>query len=209
MTRARRVGARGSSQLEGWTAIRSPVYWSLLGLVIERAGYGYELLKRFEREFGDALPLSSDSHIYRALNVLETGLLIEQLPAGATDAHGGRQPKPNYRATELGVERYRDWLMDEVAAGRRQSWLFVRRLAVFERTPQVALEIIDHYERVCLGEQARRPLGPTSGSTGDAGGLAARLAGEEARLSVDATLPWAEYAREQFEALAQADDSGR
>ena len=48
-------------------AIRSPVYWALIGLVIERPSYGYELLKRFEREYGQMLPLSSESHVYRAL----------------------------------------------------------------------------------------------------------------------------------------------
>jgi DNA-binding PadR family transcriptional regulator len=202
MARAQGVGARGSSQVESWTTIRSPVYWSLLGLVIERPGYGYELLKRFEREFDDALPLSSDSHIYRALNVLESSLLIERMPVGEGDGHGpDRQPKPHYRATEEGVRRYRDWLMGEVGAGRRQSWLFVRRLAVFAQTPEVALEIIDHFERVCLAPESRRGIVGDEETSGH--GLAERLASEESRLSADATLPWAEYARGQFEALAR------
>lgn len=35
--------------------MRSPLNWALLGLVIQRPSYGYELVQRFERIYEDAL----------------------------------------------------------------------------------------------------------------------------------------------------------
>jgi DNA-binding PadR family transcriptional regulator len=191
--------------------MRSPVYWALLGLVIERSGYGYDLLKRFEREYGDLLPISSESHIYTALNVLERGGLIEQVPA-AQAGHNGRQPKPHYRSTPEGVDGYRRWLMRQVRNDRLQASLFMRQLAVFAREPEVALEIIERYRQACLDEAQNASIVNGAGSHGaDPAGLAARLAAEESRLAMESRLPWVSFARRQFEALSEAkisaDDS--
>jgi DNA-binding PadR family transcriptional regulator len=192
--------------------MRSPVYWALLGLVIERPGYGYDLLKRFEREYGDLLPISSESHIYTALNVLERGGLIEQVPPEGVHAASGRQPRPHYRATPEGVEGYRRWLMGQVRNDRLQASLFMRQLAVFARKPEVALQIVERYRQACLEEAQNAPIVSANGSHGDdPAGLAARLAAEERRLAMESRLPWVAFARRQFEALSEAkisaDDS--
>jgi DNA-binding PadR family transcriptional regulator len=193
--------------------MRSPVYWALLGLVIERSGYGYDLLKRFEREYGDMLPISSESHIYTALNVLERGGLIEQVPPdGVQAAHTGRQPKPHYRSTPEGVDGYRRWLMGQVRNDRLQASLFMRQLAVFAREPEVALQIIERYRQACLDEAQNASIVAPGGANGDdPAGLAARLAAEESRLATESRLPWVSFARRQFEALSEAkisaDDS--
>jgi DNA-binding PadR family transcriptional regulator len=175
-----------------------------LGLVIERSGYGYDLLKRFEREYGDLLPISSESHIYTALNVLEREGLIEQLPAEvANETRIGRQPKPHYRSTPEGVDGYRKWVMAQVRSDRLQSSLFVRQLAVFAREPEVALQIIECYRQACL-EEAQNGSTPGASQQDDPHGLAARLSSEESRLAMEARLPWISYARRQFEALSEA-----
>jgi DNA-binding PadR family transcriptional regulator len=58
--------------------MRSAVNWAVLGLVIERPSYGYELFQRLERRYGGVLdpPISQ---IYAALNALERASLIEPL----------------------------------------------------------------------------------------------------------------------------------
>ena len=192
-------------EIKGTTGIRSPVYWAVLGLVIERPSYGYELLKRFEREYGQLLPLSSESHVYRALNVLHDRGFIEEVLVGAAERRSsGRQPRPRYRSTMDGLRGYRDWLIARVRQDHRPSGLFARELAVFAREPDVALEIIDCCEQACA-----RDLGGLPGATGGepAGdlptGLAARLVSEESRLTRQATLPWVRFARREFEALAE------
>jgi DNA-binding PadR family transcriptional regulator len=182
-------------------AIRSPVSWALLGLVIERPSYGYELVQRFERTYGDALELSSPSQIYTALDALKRRSLIEEiaLPDPAPDVP--RQPKPHYRATAAGVHDYQDRLIAQVGEERRRSRLFARQLAALES--HAALAVIEHYEQVCLEEAKRTPMTAAGDALLDgAAGLAARLVREEDRLTVGARLSWIEYARHELAALA-------
>ncbi len=126
--------------------MHSPVNWALLGLVIERPSYAYELAQRFERTYGQALPLSSVSHAYAALGTLKDRGLIEELPGTKT----GRQPKPHYRATAKGMEDYHAWLIGQVADERRRQEVFLLQLTALTREPGKAMGILKDYEQACL-----------------------------------------------------------
>ena len=194
----------------GAKGMRSHVYWALLGLVIERPSYGYELIARFERVYGDILPTSSDSQIYNALNVLEgrsfiRGTLLASPVSSGTD----RQPKRHYRATGIGREGYRAQMVTQMREARRHSQRLARQLAVLAHRPQMALEIIDAIEEVCLQEAIRASIPSPSprSAAGSSSALIDRLAAEESRLAMEATLPWVEYARATFKALAGEEAS--
>lgn len=193
--------ARDSVPAGGVSVLRSPVSWALLGLVIERPSYGYELVQRFERTYGDALALSSASQIYTALDSLESRELVHELMDDPDPNSVVRQPKPHYRATASGVRAYQGWLIAQAGEERRRSRLFARQLAVL--APAAALQVIERYELACL-EQARGPFtsAPEGVSLDGTGGLAQRLASEEDRLAVGSRLSWIEYARREFKALA-------
>jgi DNA-binding PadR family transcriptional regulator len=174
------------------------VSWALLGLVIQRPSYGYELVQRFERTFGDSLELSSPSQVYTALDTLMRRALIEEVRLSEIEAGVVRQPKPHYRATSEGVRSYQEWLIAQVREQRRRSRLFARQLAALD--PMAALEVIDRYEQACLQEAGNTSLA-VSGSLDGPAGLAARLVSEEERLAVDASLSWIEYARRELGAM--------
>jgi DNA-binding PadR family transcriptional regulator len=179
----------------------SPVNWSLLGLLLARPGYGYELMKRFEEAYGDVLVLSSESHIYTALNELGRRGLIEEVTEAPVARTGTqRQPKIRYQATPAGADSYRERMLEQAGADRRQSQLFVRQLAAMEHEPDVALRILARYEQACLSEARRRPA--TSERLID------RLLAEESRLAMESRLPWVEYARNQFSTLAKESKDG-
>jgi DNA-binding PadR family transcriptional regulator len=180
--------------------MRSPVSWALLGLLIERPGYGYDLVQRFERTYGDALELSSPSQIYTSLKGLEQRSLIEQLPAEEGSADALRQPKPRYRATSEGLRRYQDWLISQVHEERRRSRLFARQLAIL--APHAALTVIERYEESCLQEPRRGPADPSL--AGGTSAFASRLIAEESRLATGTTLQWIEYARRELQAIIDA-----
>src|ERR1700734_1290337 len=171
--------------------MQSQVNWALLGLVIERPSYAYELARRFERTYEGVLTLSSVSHAYTALAALKDRGLIEELPG----TREGRQPKPHYRATPQGLEEYGEWLVGQLDEGMRRQRLFVLALATSTREPQSALEILSRYERACLTEAQNTPIPPLRAPAGAGGGseLAARLAAEEGRLALGAKLAWVEY----------------
>jgi DNA-binding PadR family transcriptional regulator len=181
---------------KGGAAMRSPVNWSLLGLVIQRPSYGYELVQRFERTYGDSLELSSPSQIYTALDSLARRGWVEEI---AAEEAGGvvRQPKPHYRATEDGRRRYQEWLIAQAHEERRRSRVFARQLAMLPAAD--ALTVIDRYEHACLAEASNTGVhaGEEQAHDGSAG-LLERLELEDERLTLEAKLAWVQYARLQF-----------
>jgi DNA-binding PadR family transcriptional regulator len=186
--------------------MQSPVNWALLGLVIERPSYAYELAQRFERTYEGVLSLSSVSHVYTALTALKGRELVEEVAGTRT----GRQPKPRYRATEKGLADYREWLLGQLGEDRRRQRLFVLQLAALTRNPQAALEIVTDYEQACLAEAARLPIPPQSAEGTDRNSeLLARLIAEENRLAVGAKLAWVQYARQELKARTSSRASLR
>jgi DNA-binding PadR family transcriptional regulator len=180
--------------------MQSPVNWALLGLVIERPSYAYELAQRFDRTYEGALSLSSTSHVYTALRSLLDRELIEEVPGGGT----GRQPKPRYRATHEGLEHYQRQLVGQLADERRRQRLFAMELAALMSEPELARRVIDGYEQACLREAGERTLpSGDDGSEHVRSQLAARLAGEENRLALGARLAWVQYLRRELRALTE------
>jgi DNA-binding PadR family transcriptional regulator len=185
--------------------MRSSIGWALLGLVIERPSYGYELLQRFQRTYGETLVLSGSARIYTALATLQTHALIEEVTPPlqvVQDAKFNRQPKPHYRATPSGVRAYQEWLVGQIEEERRRQRVFVRQLAMLE--PESALSVIDRYEQECL-DDARKAEDEAPQS---AAGVADRLAAEEAQLALEVRMSWIEYAREELSALLEGRDEG-
>jgi DNA-binding PadR family transcriptional regulator len=191
------MGARVATQGSAF-AMRSPVGWGVLGLLIERTGYGYDLVSRFERTYSDTIELSSPSQIYKALTALEDRGLIEKVPQQQSTLEELRQPKPHYRATAAGLRDYQDWLLVQVTQERQRSSLFAIQLAMLE--PGVALALLDRCEQTYLSQQT------TAGETslGGASTLAGRLVAEVKRLEAGQTLKWTEYARRELQAALAA-----
>jgi DNA-binding PadR family transcriptional regulator len=183
----------------------SAVNWALLGLIIERPSYAYELAHRFERIYDGVLSLSSVSHVYVALGALKDRSLIEEIPGTGTE----RQPKPHYCATEAGSEEYLARLVGQVSEDRRRQRLFAVQLAALTRNPQPALEIVADLEQACSESAGWIPI-PMRNSNQNGNGaadhgseLAGRLLSEENRLAVAAKLQWLQYVREELEALTE------
>jgi len=183
----------------GASPMQSAVHWALLGLVIERPSYGYELAHRFEQAYAGMLQLSGVSYVYTALDTLQFREMIEEIPGTRT----GRQPKPRYRATCEGVRSYQERLIAQMREDFRRSRLFARQLAALAREPEMALDVIERYGQACLVEASDTPVPAPGDSCADAvSGLASRLVSEERRLAMEARLPWIEYARREFKSLA-------
>jgi DNA-binding PadR family transcriptional regulator len=177
--------------------MQSAVHWALLGLVIERPSYGYELAQRFENAYAGMLHLSGVSYVYTALDILQRRAMIEQI----SRARSGRQPRPCYRATAEGVRNYQERLIGQIREDFRRSRLFARQLAVFAHVPEMALEVIERYGQACLEEAGGTPAALCNAPPDTVTGLASRLVSEEGRLAMETRLPWVEYARREFKAL--------
>jgi DNA-binding PadR family transcriptional regulator len=177
--------------------MRSPINWALLGLLIQRPGYGYELVQRFERTYGDTLELSSRSQIYTALDSLARRGLIEQAQGGRME-EPVRQPKLHYRPTEAGICAYERWLIEQVSDDERRSRVIARHFAALET--EHALRLLERCAEVCLDVAGRLAAEDDEHRAAHPGALAERLAGEEERLRAGAILSWIEYARSELRA---------
>lgn len=174
--------------------MRSSIAWALLGLVIERPSYGWELVHRFRRVYGETLVLSSPRRIYTALESLKLRTLIEELAGDDPSSGHSRHPRPRYRATEQGIGAYQDWLLAQMEEERQRSQMFARQLALLE--PRAALEVIERYEQECLAE-----TDPATAGESEREGVAERLAEEDEHLAIEARLSWIRYARHELSAL--------
>jgi DNA-binding PadR family transcriptional regulator len=176
----------------------SPVNWTILGLVIERPSYGLELANRFQRAYADVLPLSGDSHVYSALNMLEARGMIEIVSRTKVD----RQPKPHYHATPLGIGSYEDWLVEQIDAQSRSQELWVRQLAIFAHDPPLALQMLGRYEHKYLKDAGATGYLPEGSGLDSREELIDGLVAEQRRVAVGGMLSWLRYAYARFEALA-------
>jgi DNA-binding PadR family transcriptional regulator len=186
--------------------MRSPVNWTVLGLVIERPSYGWELWKRFERLYGDVLPIGGESNVYGALDALRDRGFIEVTGEPRRGVSGAsRQPKPHYRATADGLEDYAAWVIAQAREHNRRSLLFARQLGALAQQPQTALAILERYEQACLDDKGARIPTATEFPARFVPGLADRLASAYGRNVMAATFGWIDYARREFTALASGE----
>lgn len=183
--------------------MRSPVNWTVLGLVIERPSYGFELWTRYERLYGDVLPIGGESNVYQALNALrEKGLIEPVEEPGRELSDVRRQPKPKDRATPAGLRGYEEWVLAQAREHTRRTLQFARQLGAFAEQPQTALGILERYEQACLDDKAAQIPKASEFPTLVVPGLPDRLASAYGRNVMAATLGWIEYARREFGALA-------
>jgi DNA-binding PadR family transcriptional regulator len=174
----------------------SPVNWALLGLVIERESYAYELAQRFQSIYRNVISLSSTSHVYTALGVLQGRSLVEQVPS----ERAGRQPKPCYRATALGVESYGDWLVGYAREDRRRQVMLVLGLSALAGSPQAVLGILERYEQAWVEPAETTELFAIDSTPAGLGGeLIARILSERNELTTPAKLAWVSDARAALE----------
>jgi DNA-binding PadR family transcriptional regulator len=178
--------------------MHSPVNWALLGLVIERPSYAYELARRFERTYDGALALSSVSHVYTALATLRERELVEEV-AGT---RAGARSRRRYQATARGIAEHAQWLIGQVAEERRRQRVLVTQLGALAKSPERAIAVLDAYEQACLAEAAAAPA-PGSEEGPGTTRLVARLIGEETRQAIAGKLRWAQYARAQLRSLPE------
>lgn len=80
----------------------------VLGLLVERPGYGYDLQQRIDARLG-FLGLS-ESAVYKILERLESEGWIEESGQRRLGATRRGAPRVMYRATTVGRERFKQWM---------------------------------------------------------------------------------------------------
>lgn len=177
-------------------ALQASVNWAVLGLVIEKPSYGYEIGRRFMVRFGDFVPASL-SNIYTTLDRLVRLGLVE--PAHVQSASSsGRQHKLHYRATSNGARAYRTWLARRLREVDHRSALMLRLLSVCMRGVPALDEVLARYEAECVAEQEEmqaRPPAPPEADPELMPDLLARVIEDERQSMLAAQLDWVRRTR--------------
>lgn len=137
---------------------------AVLGLVIERPGYGYELIQRLEQRIEGWRP--SETAVYPALKSLRAeGMIRARDEAVAGTAVSAHRSVVWYEATEAGRDEFRAWVRapTDVPPQRDPFWLKVA-FASAEDLPRL-VELARDLEGACLQRMAE--LGERGGAVDD------------------------------------------
>lgn len=123
-----------------------PLKHAVLALVVERRGYGYELVQRLEERVGPGWHLNP-SAVYPALDQLERGGLVT---SAARRGGTRRSPRIVYSATPAGLAALSAWLETPATAPEPVRSDLYLRVAFARRQHRDALasQLLAH-ERAC------------------------------------------------------------
>jgi DNA-binding PadR family transcriptional regulator len=174
---------------------------AVLGLVIERPGYGYQLAQRLDERFGSSgFALSG---VYSALDQLSRDELVRS--AGETVAVPGSRAAPRtvYEATEEGVDHFEDWMLDASSTPPLRDELHMKIALCRPHNVPRLIDVISGQELVCLGRLAdlKRIAGQHAASSRDWSRLMRMLAAEAEVAFWNARIEWLQNARALLEQL--------
>lgn len=126
----------------------SPVTGALLGLLLERPGYGYELGKRLDERMGSAWKLTP-STIYSVLDRLESQEFVRRDVRELTGRPRARE-RVMYHATDQGAVAFERWLASPERKEPIRTQLLAKIAVARPEHAPMLLAALDDYERDCL-----------------------------------------------------------
>lgn len=134
-------------QQADWKRGRSPFKGAVLGLVIEKPGYGYELANRLNRRLGSGWGITA-ADVYPVLNRLERAELVR--PIYDELGPGQRQAKVVYHPTPKAIAEFDRWMRASSPQPPLRNELMVK-IAVARRDDRPhLLALLDDAERELL-----------------------------------------------------------
>jgi DNA-binding PadR family transcriptional regulator len=179
---------------------------ALLGLLLDRPAYRYQLGHRLQERLGPAWAINS-GQLYQTIDRLEKEGLIEPIDGASDD----RRDRYIVGITDGGADEYERWFEEDISAAQllRRPLLVKITLAGPERL-QSAVKQIDAYERVCttrLRELSRqRDEIPTGEPRVRADHVLLRLGLSADITHMEGELGWARHAHEMVSWLLDEHD---
>ncbi len=137
---------------------------AVLGLIVERRSYGYELIRRFDDRFGAAWNLNQ-STVYASIDSLyDRGFIVARDASGAvrTTPRGrpSRSPKVIYEATPSGTESFATWLTAPIGKVDPVRSEVILKVALATQEHALALlQVIDAHIDTCTSALAEQLAG--------------------------------------------------
>ncbi|MDO8188763.1 PadR family transcriptional regulator [Conexibacter sp. JD483] len=119
--------------------------YAVLGMLIERRGYGYDLANRLQRRLGPGFRAA-----YGAVYVSLDQLAKEELVAESKRVQVGRQVKVYYAATPAGEERFRAWMREAPSREPLRGELYLKLAVAQGADLSLLRDELERLERECL-----------------------------------------------------------
>ena len=194
------------------------VKYAVLGLLVQRRGYGYDLVQRFEEQVGPAWQLNAGA-IYVALDKLEQEGLVRPLASDDGDTPATRRrttrgaPRVIYEATTQGAERFEDWMAAGSSMSPLREELHLKVALSQPRNLPRLIELTYEQEQACL-ERLEQYLGSATfddlmGSAQPWPAVASVMVRDAEIAHLQATVEWLRRIREAMRWLQERPEALR
>jgi DNA-binding PadR family transcriptional regulator len=175
---------------------------AVLGLVIERPGYGYDLARRLRARFGSSG--FAPTGVYSALDQLSSEALVRSAGSLTVVTNERAAPRTIYEATPKGVDYFEEWMLDRSSLAPVRDELYMKiALSKPHNLPRL-IELTRAQEQECLarladlrGSGARR-RGPRAWSE-----VAVLLVRDAEMRQLQARVEWLQKARVIMDKLSR------
>jgi DNA-binding PadR family transcriptional regulator len=179
--------------------------YAVLGLVIERPGYGYQLAQRLEERFGCSG--FAPSGVYSALDQLSRDDFVRS--AGEMGAGPARRAAPRtiYEATDEGVDHFEAWMLGSSSTPPLRDELHMKIALCRPHNLGRLIEMVQGQELACLGrlEDLKRIAAAEPASSQDWYRLMRVLSRDAEVAFWNARIEWLQNARELLERLSEEE----
>jgi DNA-binding PadR family transcriptional regulator len=127
-----------------------PIKHAVLGLLVERRSYGFELATRLRERLGAGLAVPNGT-VYASLRALEADGLAQV----AKRVVRGRQERIYFAPTDAGVQAFRQWMDEPLSREPLRGDLFLKLALMSEQHLPVLREAFERLELECVAELAR------------------------------------------------------
>jgi len=182
--------------------------YAILGLVIERPGYGYQLTQRLEERFGSSS--FAPSGVYSALDQLSRdGFVQAARESGEAGPGPARRAAPRmiYEATAEGVEHFETWMLGSSPTPPLRDELHMKIALCRPRNIPRLIDLVYGQKLACaarLRDLERLAETQAAGQSGEWAQRMRVLATETEIASWRARIEWLQSARDLLEAIKEA-----
>lgn len=181
----------------------------VLGELVKRRGYGYQLHDRLRELLTDVFGFS-ETAVYPALQALEKrGLIVEVDRAPSRRDDRWSNPRIVYEATPAGERAYREWIAQPIRKTPLREELHLKLIGAGPADAPAMLDALDEVEDDCcrrLAEIVARPLVERQPGGAAGNGFGAVLVQDALVMHLQATLEWVGRSRAALANLTAPDE---